>query len=72
MPRLGLSFRSLTLVVLLSSTAVRGEPPARTHEIQADDYFSIAVIADCAMSPDGKQVAYTELRWDEELNGRNS
>jgi dipeptidyl aminopeptidase/acylaminoacyl peptidase len=58
--------------VLLFAIVAQAQPPARTHDIQADDYFTIGVISDCAVSPDGKHVAYTELRWDEEINSRNA
>jgi dipeptidyl aminopeptidase/acylaminoacyl peptidase len=72
MPRLALSFRLFTFITILLPIAAFAQTPARTHDIQADDYFSIGVIAGCALSPDGKQVAYIELRWDEELDGRNA
>lgn len=60
------------LVVLAASGAAVAQQTARTHDIEADDYFTVNVVNDCAMSPDGKYVAYTELRWDEEIDGRNA
>lgn len=72
MQRPWFSIRLLALAPFFFPIVAWAEPPARTHDIQADDYFSIAVIADCAVSPDGERVAYTELRWDEELDGRNA
>ena len=45
---------------LWSSSSFAAE---RTHEITIDDYFTQASITECAMSPDGKRVAYTETRW---------
>ncbi len=35
----------------------------RTHEITLDDYLSVYLLTDCDTSPDGKFVAYAELRW---------
>jgi dipeptidyl aminopeptidase/acylaminoacyl peptidase len=32
--------------------------------ITVDDYFSLATVTDLRSSPDGKQVAYIEARWD--------
>ena len=62
------TFAVLVAGILLVWAAVAGIPavaetPARTHEIEPEDYFSIGVIAQCAVAPDGKQVAYTEVRW---------
>lgn len=37
---------------------------ARTHDITIDDYETLAMIRELAVSPDGKFVAYTEARWD--------
>jgi dipeptidyl aminopeptidase/acylaminoacyl peptidase len=37
---------------------------ARTHDITIDDYETLAMIRELAVSPDGKVVAYTEARWD--------
>ncbi|MFH1419692.1 MAG: S9 family peptidase [Planctomycetota bacterium] len=60
------------LAVLLSVVAAQAEPPARDHDIVPEDYFTLATIASCEISPDGKYVAYTELRWDEEADTRNT
>lgn len=57
-------------VLLLIVMPVRAEE--RTHDITVDDYFSIAVIATCAMSPDGSRVAYVEARWEAGAESRNS
>ncbi|MCK4342471.1 MAG: S9 family peptidase [Phycisphaerae bacterium] len=35
----------------------------RTHEITVDDYLSVHLITDCETSPDGRNVAFAELRW---------
>lgn len=51
------------LVVLLFALPAFAEP-ARTHDITIDDYETLAMIRELAVSPDGKFVAYTEARWD--------
>jgi dipeptidyl aminopeptidase/acylaminoacyl peptidase len=38
--------------------------PAREHAITLDDYATLAIITELAVSPDGKHVAYCEGRWD--------
>ena len=43
----------------------------RTHDIVADDYFTIAVVTGCVMSPDGRHVVYNEMRWDKAEDKRN-
>ena len=45
---------------------------ARTHDIVADDYFTLANIGTCKISPDADYVAYTESRWEKDLDGRNT
>ena len=63
-----------TLVVSLIMGAMQafasGES-VRDHDITADDYFTIGVVTNCVMSPDGKYVAYTELRWEPPSEKRN-
>ena len=59
------------LVTLLATTAL-ADPPVRDHDIVPEDYFTIGVITDCAVSPDGRLVAYTESRWDKDLDGKNT
>ncbi|HEY3293986.1 MAG TPA: S9 family peptidase [bacterium] len=46
--------------------------PARTHEITLDDYFTQAFISDCAISPDGRYVVYSEMRWEPSAERRNT
>ena len=45
---------------------------ARTHDITIDDYFTLAAVSELALSPDGRQVAYTESRWDKPDEGRQT
>ncbi|MFO0936863.1 MAG: S9 family peptidase [Gemmataceae bacterium] len=49
------------LLVLCFPFAAFAEPP---RSITVDDYFSVAMITQVAMSPDGKRVAFVEARWD--------
>jgi dipeptidyl aminopeptidase/acylaminoacyl peptidase len=57
--------------LLCFSSALPAEP-ARTHDIELQDYFSIAVINALAVSPDGKHAAYIEQRWEGEDEKRNA
>lgn len=58
-------------LIALASIRVGGQP-VRTHDITIDDYFTIANIDDCAISPDGKLVAYVQRRWEPPAESRNS
>lgn len=40
--------------------------------VTVDDYFTLATITQVAISPDGKNVAYVEARWDENSESRKS
>ena len=44
----------------------------RTHDITIDDYFTLATVSELALSPDGRQVAYTESRWQKPDEGRQT
>ncbi|MBK6767341.1 MAG: S9 family peptidase [bacterium] len=54
-------------LLLASGTVVATEQRA----ITLDDYFTQAYIASSAISPDGKFVAYTEMRWEKDEETRN-
>ena len=43
----------------------------RDHDITLDDYFSQSNISTIAYSPDGRTIAYTEGRWQEDIDRRN-
>ncbi len=60
------------IALLLSASPLFADGPARTHDIVPEDYFTIAVPTACAASPDGKYLAYSEMRWDEAKDGRNT
>ncbi len=61
---------TMTVILALGAAAVcAGE---RTHQIEAEDYFSIAGITGIALSPDGSTAAWAESRWDVEADGRTT
>jgi dipeptidyl aminopeptidase/acylaminoacyl peptidase len=66
--------RCLFVVLLLALFAgfARAEAPKRDHAITVDDYFTLATIFDCVISPDGQRVAYTEGRWQQSTNDRKT
>ncbi len=49
-----------------------GAEAARTHEIVAEDYFTIDTISECVVSESGQLIAYVALRWEKERDGRNA
>ncbi len=53
----------LALIVAVGGKADTAWAQSRTHDITIEDYFTQASISDCALSPDGSQIAYTESRW---------
>ena len=44
----------------------------RTHDITPEDYVTLAAITEVVLSPDGKQVAYCEGRWDKADDSRKT
>ncbi len=44
----------------------------RDHDITLDDYFSQSNISTMVYSPDGRNIAYTEGRWQEDIDRRNT
>ena len=48
------------------------QTPVRDHDITVDDYFTLAVLGDGVISPDGKHVAYTDQRWEPPHEKRNT
>jgi dipeptidyl aminopeptidase/acylaminoacyl peptidase len=61
-----------TALICSLLTAPLTSAQQRTHQITADDYFTIATITAVEFSPDGRNIAYTEQRWDEPLDRRNT
>ena len=43
-----------------------------SRAITTDDYFSLSYISSCAVSPSGTYIVWTEGRWDEDLDKRNT
>jgi dipeptidyl aminopeptidase/acylaminoacyl peptidase len=65
------SLLALALVCCLTAAA-HGEPPKRDHAITAEDYFSLSMLLQSALSPDGSHVAYTESRWHKDTDNRKA
>ena len=40
--------------------------------VTTDDYFSLSYLSSCSISPSGTYTAWTEGRWDEEEDKRNT
>ncbi len=57
------------MAVLLTVALARAEAP---RTIVPNDYFSLAAINECRLSPDGRHVAYTETRWEPPAELRNT
>ncbi len=59
-----------TFVLLVGVARVVAESPERTHDITPADYYSVNLITEVALSPDGKQVAYILAKWDKKSDRR--
>lgn len=62
----------VVVAVAIASAVAVAQGPERTHDITVDDYLSVHIISDCATSPDGKYVAFTELRWGDHDRPRST
>ncbi len=62
--------RALVLCLFVAVGRLSAAPPERTHDITPADYASVNTIAEIALSPDGKQVAYTLATWDKKADKR--
>lgn len=62
----------LGVTVMLTSSVLAAETPARDHEIVPEDYFDLATISSCRISPDGQHSAYVESRWGRGKEGRKN
>lgn len=60
------------LAFVLFAGPLTAQPPARTHDITPDDYASVALVSELAVSPDGKQVAYCLATWDVKADNRRT
>ncbi len=72
MPRVFLIPTVLTFVMAIASVSYADRPVKRDHDVTVDDYFTIGVITGCAVSPDGRYVAYAETRWEPPAKKRNT
>jgi len=57
---------------LQANEGAQANKGVRDHQIEPEDYFTISTIGSFDVSSDGKQVVYTESRWDKELDRRTS
>lgn len=65
--------RGLVAVMWLCAVSVAlGQNPKRDHQIEPEDYFTIASASNAKVSPDGQYVVYTELRWNPPDEKRNA
>ena len=62
----------LGLLIIAGFGTVFAAEPERTHDLTPEDYFTQGFIYDCALSPDGEYVAFTDLRWDLEADTRHT
>jgi len=67
-----------TVIVCLFLTSVgsaqmaHAQEKAASHPITPEDYFRVNLISEIALSPDGKQVAYTLATWDKAEDNRRT
>jgi dipeptidyl aminopeptidase/acylaminoacyl peptidase len=64
--------RLTAFVVLAVLTSARAEPPVRNHDVTTDDYFSLAVPTEVALSPGSRFVAYADTRWQKSSDDRKA
>jgi dipeptidyl aminopeptidase/acylaminoacyl peptidase len=62
----------LSIVLVLMLFVQTAHSNERTQQIELDDYFTQAYVNSVAISPDGKWVAYTEMRWEPPAESRNT
>jgi dipeptidyl aminopeptidase/acylaminoacyl peptidase len=62
---------SAVLVLSIAIAPYAAAAPAeRTHDITPEDYATVNLITEVAISPGGKQVGYCQTRWDRKSNRR--
>lgn len=67
------TFAAVMLAASIATGALApAQDPPRDHDITIDDYFSLALLSDIAVSPDGGQVAYVDRRWEPPRETRNA
>ncbi len=72
MPTPWTSAIAIVLSTAFCVAAASADQPVRDHDIVPEDYFTIGVITGCALSPDGRHIAYTESRWEPPAEKRNT
>lgn len=65
-------FSSLVLFCFCFSPYTAANEPVRDHDIIPEDYFDIATITSCELSPNGKFAAFVESRWGRGKEGRKN
>jgi dipeptidyl aminopeptidase/acylaminoacyl peptidase len=60
---------ALMLFVVFAAPTLAQE---RTHDITPDDYATVNLITEVAVSPDGKRVAYCLATWDKKADNRKT
>ena len=57
---------------LLLLAPLLAQEPVRDHTVTPEDYFEVATITDFAPAPDLQALAWAEMRWDRDLDRRNT
>ncbi len=63
---------AIAAIVLWVPVVAWSDEPIRDHDITVEDYASVAIIADCVVSPDGDYVTYVDSRWEKSTDKRNA
>jgi dipeptidyl aminopeptidase/acylaminoacyl peptidase len=63
---------ALAGLALAACAAAAPAAPTRNHDLTPEDTFSLTILENLAVSPDGTQAAYTENRWGDDDKGRTS
>jgi len=63
---------SILVSALAAVSASAAAPEARTHDITVEDYFTQGFVSDCKISPDGRHIAFADLRWDLDADTRHT
>ena len=63
---------TMSVCGLLVSAVALAQDAVRDHDITIDDYPSVAMVVGCAMSPKGEYVAYSDLRWKDVSDRRDT
>jgi dipeptidyl aminopeptidase/acylaminoacyl peptidase len=60
----------VAIAAILVATVSPAQEPKR--DITPDDYFSLSLVTELAVSPNGNQVAYCEARWQQSTDDRKA